>query len=104
MTAPTNEAKPSSYGSAGDWSRIMEGMGQGAGSAMQGAAANAGSKQEAKEAKRRTLTNILNQAMKRDRSLFRTKQEHGDEMRDYQSQALQEMARGFAKGSPKIGA
>ena len=80
-----------------DWSRIIQGAGEGAGSAMQGAAQFANSKSEAKEAKRRTLANLLNQSMKRNRGLFRKGQEHGDEMNDYQSQALQQIARGFVE-------
>ena len=62
---------------------------------MQGAAQYANTKEEAKEAKRRTLSNLLNQSMKRNRGLFRTGQEHQDEMNDFQSQALQQVARGF---------
>jgi len=83
------------YGSAGDWASIISGAGQGASSAMQGATAYATSKQEAKEAKRRTLANLMNQAMKRNQGLFRMGQEHQDDMNDYQSQAMQQVARGF---------
>lgn len=96
----TIETKSSSYGSAGDWAKVIEGLGQGAGNTMAGVSAQARSKATAKEAKRRTLANVLTQAMKRDKSLFKAKQEHGDEMRDYQSQALQQMARDFAQGTP----
>lgn len=87
----------SSYGTAKDWSQIISGAGQGAGSAMQGATANATNKMEAKEAKRRTLANLLNQSLKRKQALFRLGQEHGDEMNDFQSQALQQAARGFVE-------
>jgi hypothetical protein len=85
----------SSYGSAADWANIISGAGQGAGAAMQGATAYATSKQEAKEAKRRTLANLLGQAMKRNKGLFRVGQEHADEMNDFKSQAMQQVARGF---------
>ena len=85
----------SSYGSSGDWASIISGIGQGAGSAMQGAAGLANSKKEAKEAKRRTLANMLTQALKRDQTLFGVGQEYSDDLNDYQSQALQQMARGF---------
>lgn len=92
----SEEAAPkSSYGSAKDWSQIISGAGQGAGSAMQGATANATSKMEAKEAKRRTLANLLNQSLKRKQAMFRMGQEHSDEMSDFQSQAMQQVARGF---------
>jgi len=83
------------YGSAGDWASIISGAGQGASSAMQGATAYATSKKEAKEVKRRTLANLMNQAMKRNQGLFRMRQEHQDDMNDYQSQAIQQVARGF---------
>jgi hypothetical protein len=85
------------YGSAGDWAQIISGAGQGAGAAMHGAAGYANSKAEAKEAKRRTLANLLNNALKRNQGLFRVGQEHSDEMKDYQSQAMQQMARGFVE-------
>ena len=83
------------YGNARDWSQIISAAGQGAGSAMQGAAAYANSKQEAKESKRRTLANLLNSALKRNQALFRTGQEHSDDMNDYQSHAIQQVASGF---------
>jgi hypothetical protein len=95
-----NSNGSSSYGSASDWAQILSGAGQGASSAMQGATANATNKMEAKEAKRRTLANLLNQALKRNQGLFRVGQEHSDEMRDYQSQALQQLARGFIESMP----
>jgi hypothetical protein len=96
MTAPDAAPKSSgSYGSAADWSQIISAAGQGAGQGMQGATANATSKKEAKEAKRRTLANLLSQAMKRNQGLFRMGQEHQDDMNDFQSQAVQQVARGF---------
>lgn len=95
MSAPESTNSP--YGSAADWSQIISGAGQGASSAMQGATANATSKKEAKEAKRRTLSNLLNQALKRNQGLFRVGQEHADDMNDFQSQAMQQVARGFVE-------
>ena len=98
MSAPEAKgAATSPYGSAGDWSQIISGAGQGAGSAMQGASAYATSKKEAKEAKRRTLANLLNNALRRNQGLFRTGQEHADDMNDFQSQAMQQVARGFVE-------
>lgn len=85
------------YGSAQDWSQIIQGAGQGASAGMQSATANATSKKEAKESKRRTLANLLNSALKRNQNLFRTGQEHSDDMNDFQSQALQSVARGFVE-------
>ena len=81
---------------AQDWAQIIQGAGQGASGAMESMAKNANSRAEAKEAKRRTLANILSQAMKRNRSLNRVGQEYGDDMSDYKSQAIQQVARGFA--------
>lgn len=83
------------YGSAQDWAQIISAGGQGAASGLQSMSANANSKMEAKEAKRRTLANLLNSALKRNRNLFRMGQEHSDDMNDFQSQALQQVARGF---------
>ena len=93
MTAP----QQSNYGTSGDWSQIISGAGEGASSAIRGQAALTGSKVEKKEAKRRTLANLLNQAMQRRRNLFKSGQDYGDEMSDYQSQALQQVAKGFVE-------
>ncbi len=84
-----------SYGSPQDWVNIIAAAGEGAGKATQGAAAYANSKKEAKEAKRRTLANLINQALKRDQGLFRVGQENANDMNDFQSQAIQQVARGF---------
>lgn len=91
MTAPN----PSPYGNAQDWSTIIQGIGQGAGSAMQGLSQSAATRREAREAKRRTLANMLNSSLKRNQGLFRAGQGYSDEMNDFQSQALQQVARGF---------
>lgn len=92
-----NPSNQNSERSANNWATILSGAGMGATSALQGMGANANSKMEAKEAKRRTLANLLNQALKRNQSLFRNGQEHGDDMNDFQSQALQQVARGFVE-------
>lgn len=89
------EGAGSSYGSSGDWAKIISGAGQGASAGLQANASNASSKKEAKEAKRRTLANLLNSSLKRNQGLFRLGQEHSDDMNDFQSQALQQVARGF---------
>ena len=94
-TPDANAASP--YGSAADWANIISGAGQGATQAMQGATAYATSKKEAKEAKRRTLANLLNNSLKRNQGLFRAGQEHADDMNDFQSQAMQQVARGFVE-------
>lgn len=84
-------------GSSADYAQIISNLGQGASAALQANAAGQGSRKEAKEAKRRTYANLLNQALKRNQGLFRAGQEHSDEMSDYQSQALQQIARGFVE-------
>lgn len=94
MSAPAGGQVPW-YGTTSDWAEILKGGAQGASSALQGAAQYANTKEEAKEAKRRTLANLMNNAMKRNRGLFRTGQDYQDEMNDFQSQALQQVARGF---------
>lgn len=85
----------STYGSPSDWAQIISAAGQGAGAGMQSAAQYAQNRREAKEAKRRTLSNLLNQALARNQNLFRLGQEYSDEMNDTQTQNLQNMARGF---------
>jgi len=85
------------YGNSENWADIISGGAKGAGSAMEGATALAQSKKEAKEAKRRTLANLLNQSMNRNQKMFRVGQEYGDEMNDFQSHAMQEVARGFVE-------
>lgn len=85
------------YGNPSDWAQIISSAAGGYSSAMDSAAKYAGTKREAKEAKRRTLANLMNSAMKRNRSMFRKGQEYSDEMNDYQSNALQQMARGFVE-------
>lgn len=91
MTAPE-----SNYGNSQDWARIIEGVGQGAQSAMQGTAQHAGSRKEAREAKRRTLANMLSQQMKRRQGMSRAGSEYTNELNDYQTQAMQNVAKGFA--------
>src|SRR5271156_6386271 len=78
------------YGSAKDWAEIISAGGQGAAYGLQGMAANANSKAEAKEAKRRTLANLMNSSLNRNSKLFRIGQEYSDDMNDFKSQALQQ--------------
>lgn len=78
----------SNYGSAQDWTKVLSGIGEGGSSSFK-------SKRESKEQKRKTLASLLNNAIKRNKSLFRTGQEHANEMKDFQSQRMQHIARGF---------
>jgi pantothenate synthetase len=88
---------PQSNGSSGNWANIIAGSAEGASKAMQGNSQYANSKREALEQKRRTIANLLSQAMKRNRGLYQHGQEHQNDMSDFQSQALQQMAAGFTK-------
>lgn len=91
------------YGGPNEWATIIGGAGQGAGSALQGNAQFANSRQEAKEAKRRTLANLMNNALKRQRGLFRAGQEYQDELSDFQNQGLQQVARSFVEALQGVG-
>jgi hypothetical protein len=93
MTTPTPEASP--YGNASDWASILSGVGAGASAGVQGAAGLVTSKKEAKEAKRRTLANLFKNNMMRSQALSGMGQEHEDDLRNYQAQAIQQVARGF---------
>lgn len=90
MTTPanTNNAASNSWGSPQNWSTVVSG-------AAEGTSAGIKSKRDANEARRRTLSNLMNQAMRQNAGLFKVGQEYGDEMNDFQSQALQQIARGF---------
>jgi hypothetical protein len=101
MTPPK---KPSNYGTAKDWTTILAGVGEGAQSATKGNAAHKQNKEDARQAKRRTLANLMNQAMRRNAALSRAGRENSDDLSDYKSQALQQVARGFVesmKGSTR---
>lgn len=80
---------------ANAWSKIISSASNAASSAMQGQSAMANSKREAKQAKKRTVANLLNSALSRNQNLFRLGQEHEDDINDYQTQALRRVARGF---------
>lgn len=92
MTAPTKD-----YGNASEWAGVVKDTTNSAANSLQSASAYANSKKEAKEAKRRTLANLLNQSLKRNQNLYQIGQDHTDNMNDYQSQAMQQVARGFVE-------
>lgn len=94
----------SKWGSGRDWADVISGAGQGVASAFQGASDAKSAKRLAKEAKRRTLANLLSQTLKRKQGLFKREQEHGEEMSDIKSEAMQNAAHGLVeslKGSTK---
>lgn len=86
-----------SYGRIEDWASILSNAGQGATNALKGAGAYAQNKLEAKEAKRRTLANLMNKATRRNQGLLQLHQQYGGEMNDTSNQALQQIARGFVE-------
>lgn len=83
--------------SSKDYANIISGAGEGANEAFRGAAQGAASKRELREKKRRTLADLLNRAYNRESQLGRAHQQYSDEMNDYQSQALQQVARGLVQ-------
>ena len=91
QTSPTRTSNRTSK----DWAKIIGSAGKAAGKSMQDESSAAQTKMAAKEKKRRTIANLLNQALKRKQSMFRAGQEYGGEMADTQSQALQNVAKGF---------
>ena len=83
---------------------IVSGISGGVGKSIADSARSANTKSELKQLKKRTFGELLNRAMKRDMGLFRMGQEHADDTNDYQSQAIQDVARGFSdslRGSTK---
>jgi serine phosphatase RsbU (regulator of sigma subunit) len=92
MTAPTS----SSYGSPADYAAVISGSAQGATAGLKGGQSYAESKRQAKEMRRRTIADLLNAALKRQNNTFNMNQEYAGEMKDYQSQALQNAARSFS--------
>jgi hypothetical protein len=78
-----------------DYGKIISGAGEAAKAAMGSATALATSKREAKEARRRTVANLLNQRLKRKQNLKHAGQEHSREMENLRGDALQEAAKGY---------
>lgn len=85
------------WGKPEDWGSVIGKMGEGAAGAIQGAADSKTAKRLAKEAKRRTLANLLSQRLKRKQGLFKREQEHGEEMSDIKSEAMQNAAHGLVE-------
>lgn len=94
MSTPASSSTPW-YGGSNEWGNIISGGGKGLGQYFIAEADLENTKRQAKENKRKTLANLMNQSMKRNRALFKTGQEYADDLNDYKSQALQQVARGF---------
>ena len=86
----------SNWGNPQDWASIIGGAGQGAAEGFRGAAQQANTKQELKEAKRKTFAELLRNALKRDLSMYRADVGHQDQMTSMSGDAMQQVARGFA--------
>ena len=88
---------------AGAWAAIIQGVGEGVSTGLNAKAQAAQGKLSAKEKKRRTLSMMLNNAIKRKSELHESKESHGSEMAGTKAQSLQNAARGFvnALGSRK---
>lgn len=104
MTAP--EPKTGGGFTPADWASIISGAGQGASSAFGSMAQNAGSRMESRAQKKKTLADLYNNQLKRQMGLYRANMQYMDDTSDFQSQALQGIARGFVealKGSGRRG-
>ena len=99
----TNNLGSSGGGFSGqDWATVIGAGAGGANTALGSLAQTAASKREAREAQRRTLYRLYQNALKRRLSTFREGQEYSGDMADAQSEQLKDIARGFAgslKGS-----
>jgi hypothetical protein len=101
--ASTPDAKGAGGDSSAGWAAIISGVSQGAQAAM--SSPDTGSaKKDAKERKRRTLANLLSQALQRKSKQHNASQAHLGEMKDLKSQVMQQQAKGFVhalQGSKK---
>lgn len=91
MTAPSGGGG----GNAGEWSTLIKGIQSGAEGGMNSANQNQMSRKDVKEAKRKMMAKLLNNALKRDRDMFEMSQDYGDTQTNYKNDALRQMARGF---------
>jgi len=80
---------------AGAWAAIIQGIGEGASTGLNAKAQAAQGKLSAKEKKRRTLSMMLSNAIKKKSELHDSKESHGSEMAGTKAQSLQNAARGF---------
>ena len=96
MNDPLTVATGGSSYNPRDIMDLISGVTGSATQAVGNAAQAAASKKELRQVKKRTFADLLAKALKRDTSLFRMGQEHADDTNDYQSQAMQDVARGFA--------
>jgi hypothetical protein len=89
----TQEKSP---GLSRGWADVVGTGAKAASQALQQQQQRAASLAQVKEQKRRRIAEMLAKAFKRDSSLSQLGIEQGDENADYQSQAIQDVARGFA--------
>ena len=97
--APTQNAAAgasvANYGNAGDWASVLGGIGQGIQNASSSGGGSTFDRKDALEQKRRTLANMLNQALRRNQGMEIAQQGYGHDLNDYQAQIMQQIARGF---------
>jgi len=80
-----------------DYSSIVSGAGRGLSGALEGISRRKSAKEDLKDAKRRRIAELLSNSMKRGSALQRAGSEHQDYLSDYKTQAMQDVARGFAE-------
>ena len=81
---------PAAAATAG--AQAMQGVAQGIGAGMQAKASKYGSKKQAKENKRKTLADLLNEALKREYEAGQSTRKSQMENRTQQAQVLQNLA------------
>ena len=82
---------------AAQYGNIISGAAKGVAGALKTHNDLAMAKEEMKNEKRRRLAQILSQARRRDAGFADMLADQGDQTRDYQSQAIQDVARGFVE-------
>lgn len=85
----------SAYGTPENYSALIQGLGEGASGAMNSSATSLAGAMQSKEAKRRTLANLISNSLKRRQAMNRVGGEYKNEMNDYQTNAMQQVAQGF---------
>lgn len=80
-----------------DYSSIASGAGRGLAGALEGVSRRKSAKEDLKDAKRRRIAELLSNSMKRGSALQRAGSEQQDYLSDYKTQAMQDVARGFAE-------
>jgi DNA anti-recombination protein RmuC len=97
-SSPSSYPPPSTSGgglSGQDWASMIATGGKSTADVLNALSIGVGSKKEAKEAARRTLSRLTNSARGRAVKSFRANQNYRDEMTESQAEQMREMARSF---------